>query len=111
MTSPCEIDKSSFYIACFTNYDGCDVFDQLKIGTKLQFVAEENSHDDEAVAIYFEKTKLGYITKSQNFWISKILRTCYNIFEVKNQQVSPNVHPEEQIRVVVKVKSNLSKKK
>ena len=41
-------------VAGFSHYEGCIVFDQLKIGSQLQLVREdENAYDHDAVAIFF----------------------------------------------------------
>ena len=45
---------------------GFFVFDQLKIWSELQLILDsENPYDAHAVAVYFKKTKIGYISKSE----------------------------------------------
>ena len=52
----------SFHIAGFQYTDGALVLGDLKAGDKLTLCAErDNPHDPEAVAIYYGKTKLGYV--------------------------------------------------
>lgn len=52
----------SFHIAGFQYADGALVLGDLKVGNKLSLCAErDNPHDPEAVAIYYGKTKLGYV--------------------------------------------------
>ena len=52
----------SFHIAGFQYADGALVLGDLKVGDKLSLCAErDNPHDPEAVAIYYGKTKLGYV--------------------------------------------------
>ena len=52
----------SFHIAGFQYADGALVLGDLKAGDKLTLCAErDNPHDPEAVAIYYGKTKLGYV--------------------------------------------------
>ena len=96
---------ASFYIAGFTYYDGIDVFENLKIGKALSLKAEpENRYDPEAVAIYYQDNKLGFVPKNENELIRKFLNLGYNdLFEVKISQVIPEAHPEKQIRVVVRI--------
>ena len=97
---------STFHIAGFTYYNGVDVFENLKIGKELLLKAEpENPFDPNAVAIYYEKEKLGFIPKDENELIRKFLNLGHTeLFEVKINQVSPDAYPEKQIRVVVRIK-------
>ena len=94
----------SFYIAGFSYYQGVYVFDQLKIGTLLELVPDEkNTHDDFAVEIRFKDKKLGYIPRNENKEIAIVMKAGYRIFQCIVQQVNPNAHPEEQVRVAVYV--------
>jgi len=99
---------ANFHIAGFTYHNGVDVFELLKIGTKLSLKAEpKNRFDPNAVAIYYRENKLGFVPKSENEMLRKFLNLGYSdIFEVKISQVSPDEHPERQIRVVVRIKEN-----
>jgi len=96
---------ASYHIAGFTYYDGVDVFDKLKIGTKLLLKAEpENRFDPNAVAIYYKEDKLGFVPRAENEELFKFLNLGYtDLFEVKISQISPDSHPEKQIRVVVRI--------
>jgi len=97
-----------FQLAGFTYWDGLEVFDQLKHGTKVRLVAEpDNPYDNEAVAVYFEDKKLGYVPKNRNAEISKFLFFGYeDIFEAMINRVSPDHHPEAQMGVLVKLRDN-----
>ena len=96
---------ASFHIAGFTYWNGLEVFDELKIGTKLQLEAElTNGHDPNAVKILFNKTMLGYIPRESNEEISKFLQLGYtDLFEVRINRITPDTHPEKQISVTVKI--------
>jgi len=100
---------SDFHIAGFTYYNGVDVFEDLKIGKELLLKAEpENPYDPNAVAIYYQKDKLGFVPRDKNDALSKFLNLGYSdMFEVKINQVNPNTYPEKQIRVVVRIKEKL----
>ena len=97
---------ADFHIAGFTYYDGVDVFEKLKIGKELLLKAEpENRYDPNAVEIYFQKNKLGYVTRDENELLSKFLNLGYSdLFEVKISQISPDAHPEKLVRVIVRIK-------
>ena len=96
---------ATFHIAGFTYYNGIDVFENLKIGTQLLLKAEpENPFDPNAVAIYYQEEKLGFVPKDENEMLRKFLNLGYtDLFEAKISQVSPDVHPEKQIRVVIRI--------
>ena len=96
---------ADYCIAGFTYYDGVDVFNELRIGTPLSLKAEpENTYDNHAVAIYYQKAKIGYVPSAENDMLSKFLNLGYSdLFEVKISQISPNAHPEKQVRVVVRI--------
>ena len=102
-----RIHIDSFHIAGFGYWDGCEAFEQLKIGTQLELVREEdNKFDPYAVAIYFGEFKLGYIPRSANHEISKYLDMgLAGIYEVRITRITPDVHPEQQVEVIVYVKN------
>ena len=63
-----------FWIKDFQEYDSYKVYNELRLGTKLD-LRPEPSHPyyPEAVAIYFGETKLGYIPKEYSSEIYKLL--------------------------------------
>jgi hypothetical protein len=85
------------------------VINELKPGAKLELERDiHNPFDPYAVAIYYENTKLGYIPKSQNEDISIFLDMGHSdIFDVRVQSVSPDNHPESQVRVAIFIKNNI----
>ncbi|GHT79194.1 restriction endonuclease [Bacteroidia bacterium] len=94
------------HIAGFAYYDGIDVIEKLKIGTELRLKAEPtNPHDADAVAIYLEDAMLGYIPSEKNEQISQFLQLGYDdLFEVKINRLSLDVHPEKQFGIVVRIR-------
>lgn len=94
---------STFDIAGFSYWEGCIVFNELKVGTKLTLLREEeNKFDPYAVAIYYKDSKLGFIPRGSNHEISKFLEMGYTeIFEVRINRISPDVHLEHQVGVIV----------
>ena len=95
------------HIAGFTHWEGCLVINDLKPGTKLILERElHNPFDPRAVAIYYGDTKLGYIPKNQNEDISTFLDMGHtDLFEVRVQSLSPDKHPESQVRIVIFIKA------
>lgn len=72
----------------------------------VDFIAEPtNPYDSEAVAIFYQGKKLGYIPKDRNTLISRMMFYGHSdILEARVQMVDLTVHPERQLRVVVKFK-------
>lgn len=93
----------NFHIAGFTFHEGCMVFGELNIGSRLRFEREaDNRFDPYAVAIYYRNRKLGFVPRDQNTLIAQLLDLGYhNIFEVVVQRLSPDAHPEKQVGIVV----------
>lgn len=99
-----------FHLAGFAYYDGIDVIDELSVGKDVKLIAEmDNPHDSEAVAIYYNDKKIGYIPSEKNTWISKMLYFGHDIFEAKIQYKNDESHPERQFRVVIRIKDNRQK--
>lgn len=98
----------SFHLAGFEYYDGLDIVDELKPGTKVNLVEEtDNPHDGDAIAIYYNDIKLGYVPSNHNTFLSTYLYYGYShIFEARIQSKDLEEHPERQFRVVVKLVDN-----
>lgn len=101
-----------FHIAGFAYYDGLEVIENLKIGRVVNLVGEpDNHHDPEAVDIYYQGKKLGYIPSSKNTMFSTFLYFGHSdLFEARIQTVNLENHPERQFRVVVRIKDNRQEK-
>ena len=97
---------TTFDIAGFSYWEGCIVFNELKIGTELALVREEeNKFDPYAVAIYYGESKIGFIPRDKNNEISKFLELGYTkMFELRINRLTPDAHPENQVGVIVYIK-------
>lgn len=95
-----------FHIAGFTHGDGLEVIDQLVVGAPVLLIEEpDNPYDAEAIAIYFEDKKIGYVPKDRNSLVSKFLYFGHrNVFEAKIQCVHKERDPERQIRVALRIR-------
>lgn len=97
-----KVFLKSFHIAGFSYHQGASVFNELSIGTKLEIASDsKNIHDDSAVELRYKGKKIGYVPAEKNEEISAILKAGYKIFECVIQQLSPEKHPEQQVRVGV----------
>lgn len=102
----------SFYIAGFKHHEGVFALNQLKPGMKLKLVAEpDNPYDPQAVAIYYKKTKLGYVPRHNNALLSMMTQLGHGkLFECLIQQVDKKAAPWEQVRVGIYVVDGTKKK-
>lgn len=102
-----KIHLANFHIAGFGYWEGCEAFENLKIGTKLDLVREaDNAFDPYAVAIYYKDLKLGFIPRGENHDISKYIDMgLEEVYEVRITRITPDVHPEQQVEVIVYVKN------
>lgn len=100
----------SDFLVGFTHYNGAEIFSKLKIGSELTLSVElDNLYDEDAVVVFYQLQKLGYLKADSNTVISKVMRAGYDIFTCHIQSLDPSAHPEQQVRVVVKVKENTKK--
>ena len=95
-------------ITGFNYYDGLDVLKKLKPGVQVTLKSEpENPYDPNAVSIYYKDTKLGYVPRAKNVFISDLLYFGYgSILEAKINARNLDAHPEHQFRLVVKIIDN-----
>ena len=102
-----KVHLTNFHIAGFGYWEGCEAFEQLKIGTRLDLIREEdNPFDPYAVAIYYGEYKLGFIPRGENHDISKYLDMGLDdIYDVRITRLTPDVHPEQQVEVIVNIKN------
>lgn len=97
---------ADFHIAGFKHWDGIFILSSLKVGQKLELRPEfDNPMDPNAVAIYFEETKLGYIPRDYNPFIAQLIYFGHgDIFEAFVLGVDPEAEPWKQVRVGVRVR-------
>ncbi len=99
---PIKEHLAHFDIAGFTYYDGTEAFENLKIGTKLQLqIDAENKFDARAVAIYHNDLKLGFVPRSENRIIYKLLKVGFEGLQTTIQRIDATAHPENQVSIIV----------
>lgn len=100
-----KVHLDNFHIAGFGYWEGCEAFEHLKIGTKLELVREaDNAFDPYAVAIYYGEYKLGFIPRGSNHDISKYLDMGLNdIYDVRITRITPDAKPENQVEVIINI--------
>jgi hypothetical protein len=99
-----------FDIAGFTYYDGAIAFRKLKIGKKVRLqLEEENKFDARAVAIYYNEFKLGFVPRSENRILYKLLKTGLDQnLSVVIQRLDPTAYPENQVSVIVHLVNDIA---
>jgi len=95
----------NFKIAGIEYYEALFVIEKMKVGDKLILKPEENIYDENAVEIYYEDKKLGYIPRSANYSIGVILRNGWDIFEAFVQKINRD-ELEIQVAVFVREKDD-----
>jgi len=62
----------------------------------------DNRFDPYAIALYFEGYKLGFVPRTCNHQLSKLLEMGYsNCLEARIQSINSQEHPENQLHVIV----------
>ena len=112
------VTKKMYFMDCHLAgrkyHDADEVWDELKVGTTLRLERDkENRFDPYAVMVVFEKEDdeylLGYIPRGENETISNLLEMGWgNIFECLISKIDPEVHPEEQVHLTIKIKRNVA---
>ena len=99
-----------FDIAGFTYYEGAIAFRKLKIGKKVRLqLEEENKFDARAVAIYYNEFKLGFVPRSENRILYKLLKTGLDQnLSVVIQRLDPTAYPENQVSVIVHLVNDIA---
>jgi hypothetical protein len=61
-------------LAGFQFHEGDAIWPSLAVGEKLALLREAtNTHDPDAVAVYFQNNKLGYVPRAENSAIAQML--------------------------------------
>lgn len=95
----------TFFVAGFQHHDGALVFDQLKVGARVELVPEfDNPYDPNAIALYFQDTMIGYVPAAKNSMLALLSYYGHaSVFECRILQVDPEANPWEQVRVGIYV--------
>ena len=110
------VTKKLFFMDCHLAgrkyHDADEVWDDLKVGTILRLERDkENRFDPYAVMVVYDKEDeeylLGYIPRGENETIANFLEMGWtNIFECSITKIDPEVHPEDQINLTIKILRN-----
>jgi hypothetical protein len=88
-------------IAGFQFHRGDAIWSSLGVGEELKLVRESsNPHDDDAVAVYFQKEKLGYVPRSENGAVAQMLDRGESL-EARISKLVTAEDPWERIRISI----------
>lgn len=97
-----------FYVAGMRYWDGATVLGKLSAGKKLKLKPEfDNKYDPNAIAIYYKKTKLGYVPRDKNYLAAQLLRFGHkDVLECRILQVNKKAEPYKQVSVGLYIADN-----
>jgi len=88
-------------IAGFQFHAGAAIWPSLAVGEKLSLMREAtNTHDPDAVAVYFQNNKLGYVPRAENSAIAQMLDRGETL-EARINRLSMEEDPSERVRFTV----------
>ena len=108
--------KKKYFMDCHLAgrmyHEADEVWNMLKVGTKVELVREEdNRYDPQAVMVCYndeendEQVCLGYIPREQNNTIALLMDMGYSdIFECRINQINEKAHPEQQVHLTIKIR-------
>lgn len=103
----------SCHIAGRQFHDADEVWNELKIGTKLHLVADrENRYDKSAIAICYQREGdevyvLGYIPRTENTKIYTLIDMGWSdIFECRLSKIDQEACYEQQLHITISILRN-----
>jgi len=99
--SPCLLNR--FYIAGFQYYRGPELLQTIEQGQKLGLVAEPaNPHDRFAVGILCKGKKIGYVPRTDNRHLSRLIRQGASL-KCRAVEVKSENDPGDMVKVEVQL--------
>ena len=91
------------FVAGFRYHDGPDIMQYLQPGDDVQLIAEPgNPYDEWAVRIEHKKSRIGYLPRTQNQTVSRLLQQGAPM-ECQIVAVDPATTPWEAVKIRVSV--------
>lgn len=96
---------AEFAVAGLRYWDAVEVHDSIKVGARVTLVPEfDNPYDPNAVALYLDGKKIGFVPRGMNEGIAQLLYFGHDIFDAFVSEADFTRSVSEQVHVVVKVK-------
>jgi hypothetical protein len=90
------------FVAGFRFYKGMELLDQMQEGDMLELVREpDNAYDEAAIALHWNGEKIGFIPKSENEFLSKLLDAEALELMAEIAHLNKEVKPWENLHVGV----------
>lgn len=92
-----------FKVAAVTYCEALFVISQLKPGTPLEMERDyDNRHDGNAIALYYNNYKVGYVPHSENIDLASFLDMGWgDIFDVRVSALNLDAHPKQRIEATI----------
>ncbi len=90
------------FVRGFKYYEGPKMLQQMKAGDMLELVREpENEYDNNAIALHFNKRKIGFIPAEENHLLSKLLDIKAVDFQAEITHLQPDAATWENVSVAL----------
>lgn len=78
------------YVKGLDHYNGKSKVEKMQTGEALEMRREpKNKFDRQAIALYYDNVKLGYVPAEDNFMLSQLLDAGHGRFEAKIADIAP----------------------
>lgn len=107
-----RIEKHRFFmrfkVAAVTYNEALFVINDLKPGAIIEMERDEgNKHDGNAIALYYDDYKVGYVPRDKNSELASFIDMGWGeIFEMRVSAINFDAHPEQRIEVTIFVNRN-----
>jgi hypothetical protein len=96
------------FVKGFRFYDGPNLLNKMHENDMLELVREpDNEYDNCAIALYFDKTKIGYLPKEDNEILSKLMDADVIQLQAEITHLKPEAKAWENVHVAVYVLKEL----
>jgi predicted SnoaL-like aldol condensation-catalyzing enzyme len=97
-----KVYLKQFFVRGFQYYEGPKCIDEINKSGLIELVREpENPVDKRAIALYFNKKKIGFVPRESNKTISILMDTDLLEFHAEITNIEPEAEHWEQIRVAI----------
>lgn len=91
-----------FYLRGFTYYEGPKMIDEINKSGMVELIREpKNEYDSRAIALNFNKNKIGYVPRESNKTISILMDTELLEFHAEITEIDSEACDWEKIRVAI----------
>ncbi len=97
-----KVYLKQFFVRGFQYYEGPKCIDEINKSGLIELVREpENPVDKRAIALYFNKKKIGFVPRESNKTVSILMDTDLLKFHAEITHIEPEADHWEQIRVAI----------